>query len=101
MPEMRSWLVSFSVKSRSEAPSQWRYRSPRAGWLAWMTLAPAAPSTCFRSGRLVPCSSHQVLRNQSVGSRCRVASSGPRFQTVIRTRISSGESFAYSTKTSK
>ena len=31
----------------------------------------------------------QVLRNQSVGSRCSVAASGPRLVTVIRIKMSS------------
>ena len=42
-----------------------------------------------------------VFRNQSVGRRCNAAASGPRFVTVSRIRMQSGESFAYSTCTSK
>jgi len=43
----------------------------------------------------------QSFRNQSVGSRCSSAASGPRLAAVIRTRMSSGAALAYSTKTSK
>ncbi len=43
----------------------------------------------------------QSLRNQSVGSRCSSAASGPRLVAVIRIRRSCGPSLAYSTKTSK
>src|SRR4029453_1844077 len=43
----------------------------------------------------------QVLRNHSVGKTRRRAASGPRLCTVMRTRMSSGPSFAYSTNTSK
>ena len=43
----------------------------------------------------------QVLRNQSVGNKCNVAFSGPRFAIVRRIRMSSSEAFAYSAKTSK
>ena len=43
----------------------------------------------------------QVFRNQSVGSRCRFAASGPRFTMVIRTSTSSGAAFAYSAVISK
>ena len=42
-----------------------------------------------------------ALRNQSVGRTCSVAASGPRFSTVMRMSMSSGEALAYSTKTSK
>jgi hypothetical protein len=42
-----------------------------------------------------PASPHaHVLRNQSVGSTCRVAASGPRFSTVIRMHKSVGAAFA-------
>ena len=43
----------------------------------------------------------QSLRNQRVGRRWISAGSGPRLCAVIRTRISSGPSLAYSTNTSK
>ena len=43
----------------------------------------------------------QVLRNQSVGSKCNAAFSGPRFAIVRRIRMSFSEAFAYSAKTSK
>ena len=43
----------------------------------------------------------QVLRNQSVGSRCSVAVSGPRLAIVRRIRMSFGAALAYSAKTSK
>jgi hypothetical protein len=43
----------------------------------------------------------QVLRNHSVGSKCSVAVSGPRFHVVTRIKISSSLPFAYSVNTSK
>lgn len=43
----------------------------------------------------------QVFRNHSVGKTRTRAASGPRLCTVMRMRMSSGLSFAYSTKTSK
>ena len=43
----------------------------------------------------------QLLRNQSVGSTCSAAASGPRLAAVIWIRMSSGAALAYSTKTSK
>ena len=43
----------------------------------------------------------QVLRNQIVGSRVKLAGSGPLFTTVTRMKISSKSRFAYSTKRSK
>ena len=52
-------------------------------------------------GSSPPPAQDQVCRNQSVGSTCSRASSGPRLCTVTCMRRSSGESFAYSTKTSK
>ncbi len=36
----------------------------------------------------------QVLRNQSVGSTCRVSSVSPRFATVITTHMSVGDALA-------
>ena len=46
---------------------------------------PAGPSTCVSSGFSAGRASHddQVLRNQSVGSRCSSAASGPRLAAVI------------------
>jgi hypothetical protein len=41
------------------------------------------------------------LRNQRVGNRWSAAVSGPRFVAAIRIRMSSGETLAYSTWTSK
>ena len=69
-------------------------------------LVPAAALTCLRFGfsgdRLDPAiQDAQSLRNQSVGSRCSSAASGPRLNAVILTRMSSGLALAYSTKTSK
>ena len=39
----------------------------------------------------------QVLRNQSVGSRCSTAGSGPRLAAVIAISMSFGPALAYST----
>src|SRR6266576_794372 len=66
----------------------------------------AAASICFRIGfsaALLDSAIHadQSLRNHSVGKRCSPAAFGPRLTAVILTRMSSGPSLAYSTKTSK
>ena len=53
-----------------------------------------------RASRLAP-PHDQVLRNQMVGNRSIAAGSGPRFDTLILIRMSSGEALAYSTTTSK
>ncbi len=60
--------------------------------------APVVPSTA----RNAPFgwSIHHVLRNQSDGRRCSVADSALRLVTVMRTWMSSGALFAYSTSTS-
>ena len=93
----RSVLVSFSVKSSVADPSAERNRSPRSGCEAAITPEPA----CRSPGRGASPPHDQVLRNQRVGSTWSVAASGPRLATVISTRRSSGDAFAYSTNTSK
>src|SRR6185369_2416801 len=65
------------------------------------TLVPLGPAPVESDGFAVPGDHVQVFRNQSVGRRCTVAASGPRFQTLIRTSTSAGDAFAYSTNTSK
>ena len=65
-----------------------------------MTLAPLVRFAAARCG-LVPGHQFHVLRNHSVGNKSRVAASGPRFAIVMRMKHSSGDDFAYSTKTSK
>jgi hypothetical protein len=61
-----------------------------------------APDPTTRNDGFGRSSPHdQVLRNQRVGKTRSRAASGPRLWTVMRTRMSSGLSFAYSTNTSK
>src|SRR5262249_33469547 len=69
--------------------------------LAQLPLPPSRPSPRCSRGFAAPLPLDHVLRNHSVGSTCSVAACGPRFATVISTRMSSGEPFAYSTNTSK
>src|SRR5208283_5796944 len=96
-PKMRSLFVSFSVKRSDTSPSTYSQRSPNSADEAAMMRRPAGPVTCRSTGLGV--SGHQVhvLRNQRVGSRWSVAGSGPRLETEILIRISSGVSLAYST----
>jgi hypothetical protein len=60
-----------------------------------MMRMPAGADTCRSTG--LGESGHQVqlLRNQRVGSRWSVAGSGPRLETAILIRVSSGVSLAY------
>ena len=71
-------------------------RRARGGWPE-STPGRASRSDGFRSSS----PQDQVLRNHSVGRTRSRAASGPRLCTVMRTRMSSGPSFAYSTNTSK
>src|SRR5688572_7780042 len=99
-------LLSFSVNNSSGGASpacgstSHRQR-PKVRWL----VSTAPGRVCFIHGLTshVSCAQPQdhVLRNQSVGSRCSGARSGPRLVTVSLIRTSFGERFAYSTKTSK
>ncbi len=50
-------------------------------------------------GRGAPSSQDQVLRNHSVGSTSKVASSGPWFSTTMRISTSEGLALAYVTST--
>src|SRR5512138_854250 len=99
----RALFVSFSVKSRGTSPSQYKWYTPRVGWVAAITSVLGGPSTRFSTGFSVGLATQDahVFRNQRVGSTCSSATSGPRFQIVILIRMSSGDSLAYSTKTSK
>jgi len=94
-------LVSFSVKSSGGAPSATSQRRPYSDTSTPMirALSRSAPRHSFASTGCRP--QRQVLRHQIVGRRSSGAACGPRFQAVIRTRISSHEAFAYSTNTSK
>ena len=93
---------SFSVKSSSGAPSRLERQAPVILAVdvdrgeARTRLAGAQPLPPH-----VPRPHDHVLRNQIVGSTWTVASSGPRLKTRMRMRMSSGELFAYSVKTSK
>src|SRR5688572_32518064 len=91
-PLTRSKLVSFSVKSHV-APSARTRRSPSSECEA-RTAVP--PSISRNEGRSAASSQDHTLRNQMVGRTCSVAGSGPRLQTVISTRMSSGAALAYS-----
>src|SRR4029453_7831499 len=98
-------LLSFSVKSglgnwpTGSGPA-FRKKRPSIGWLSKRQF----PS-CVIDGFLVTLSSvhpqDHWLRNQVVGNKGSAAASGPRLATVIRIRMSLGDAFAYSAKTSK
>jgi hypothetical protein len=62
---------------------------------------PASRIAGFGMSSSIPPFHDQVFRNQSVRRTCNGAGAGPRLCAVIRTRMSSGAAFAYSTKTSK
>ena len=105
-PKRRVWLVSLSVKSSGTSASQYRKYvangSPCAA-SACSARATGVPGSATRAirGFAPPPRHDHVLRNHSVGSTCSGAASGPRLHTLIRTRMSSGDAFAYSTNTSK
>ena len=73
---------------------------PRAELGVIGARSPPGPPAAGAGRAPLPPHDH-VLRNHTVGSTWSVAGSGPRFSTVIRTRMSSGEALAYSTNTSK
>src|SRR3982074_1800222 len=98
---MRAGLLSFSVNNSGGFPSQYRNRSPSSPCEAASKTEPGPDSTSLMTGFDWPADHDQVLRNQSVGSTCRVAAWGPRLATLIWMRVSSGDSLAYSTNTSK
>src|SRR6476646_8907975 len=100
-PKIRWVLVSFSVKRRGTSPSHQRYRVPRSECDALMTVIPFGSVPCSRLGLWAPSDQDQVLRNHRVGRTCSSAASSPRLQTDILMSTSSGDSLAYSTKTSK
>ena len=101
IPNNRFALVSFSVNRISGPCCRYNHRSPHCGSDKWMTPCPASGRTCFRRGLALFPSQDQQFRNQIVGSKRIRAASGPRLLTVMRTRMSSGVLFAYSTTTSK
>ncbi len=93
-PKSSSALVSLSVKSsRGETPatgSQASRSRPRPGWSA-RSRPSAARARCPFGQYPSPLRPQaQVLRSQSVGSRCRLAGAAPRFAQVTRIRMSSG-----------
>src|SRR5262245_42648315 len=97
-PKTRAVLVSLLVNNTGTARSNSSWRSPRIGCEAVIDCAPH----CFSEGIDAAGFDHaHVLRNHSVGRRCTIAASGPRFHTLIRIKISSGVAFAYSMKISK
>jgi hypothetical protein len=82
-------LVSFSQTSGSGSPPPASLIVPSAGSAATMR-----PSRASSDGRAIAGSHDQRLRNQRVGSRWSVASSGPAFRAVTRMQMSSGPAFA-------
>jgi len=78
-----------------------RVNRPSVAWSATTRTASRASDGFGHRPSSDTDSQFQVLRNQSVGSRCTVAGSGPRFTTVSRLRTSSAPAFAYSASTSK
>src|SRR6478609_8881833 len=99
----RALFVSFSVKSRGTSPSQYKWYRPNVGCVAAIRPVPDGPSIRLSTGFSLGLATQDahVFLNHRVGSTCSSAFSGPRFQTVILIRMSSGAPFAYSTKTSK
>ena len=93
-------LVSFSVNSSVGRAVADRGSARRASGCDAIATAPRI-AAASAAGRGPSAPQDQVLRNQSVGSTCSVAASGPRLWTVIWIRMSSGDAFAYSTNTSK
>src|SRR6185295_11433518 len=96
VPNIRSLLVSFSVKSSGTSPSQYRYRPPSKVCDAATACEPLLPAAGFITGLGVPGHHVQILRNHRVGRTCNVVGSGPRLHTLIWMRMSSGVCLAYS-----
>ena len=97
-PYSRARFVSFSQNSvTGGVPSgpgpAISSISPQTGWETVTPPPAAAPSIGRASAALEP-PQDQVLRNQAVGSTCRVAASGPALVTEIVISRSSGEALA-------
>src|ERR1035438_9421444 len=100
-PNKRCVLVSFSQNNAAgPVPSgpgpAISSSGPRNGWSAVTEVAPvhAVAPAAAKAGRAAPSSQDHVLRNQAVGSTCRVAGSGPALVTVMAINRSSGSAFA-------
>ena len=89
VPHRRSALDSFSQATAVGRPSPVRTMRPSSA--CSVTIVPSfADSMGLRSSR----PQDHVLRNQTVGSTWRVASSGPALRTDSRMQTSSGSAFA-------
>ena len=91
-PYKRAMLVSLSQNSaRRDAvgPGRASNRYPASRWSSTTTASPAS-----RTGTGWSAYHRHRLRNHSVGSTSIVASSGPRFSTVMLASTSVGETFA-------
>ncbi len=99
-PKSRAVLVSFSQNSgigrAPPGPGPARSSSSFPNGCQMLTAsAPAdAAAAVARTGLGAPSSQDQVLRNQAVGSTCRVAASGPALVAWTVIRMSSGSAFA-------
>ena len=99
-----SAFVSFSVKSSagavpSEAIEASIAKRPSVAWSAITPASPRAASVGFRQQPSWRQPQLHVFRNQSVGSTCRRAASGPRFSRRTRTSTSSPQTSPATTAT--
>ena len=92
----------WSRSRRTAAPRRARRTGAGGGDLGMARAGRRRRPPAARAARAAPRPrvQDQVLRNQSCGSRCSGAASGPRFSTVTRSSRSSGAALAYSTVTS-
>ena len=97
-PYSRARFVSFSQNSAvGGVPSgpgpATSSSSPQNGWET-VTPPPAPAASTGRASAALEPPQDQVLRNQAVGSTCRVAVSGPALVTEIVISRSSGDALA-------
>ena len=93
-PYRRAVFVSLSQKTaRGGTPSGPAAASSRYPSSRWSSTTTASPSSA-RTGTGWSAYHLHRLRNHSVGSTSMVASSGPRFSTVMLASTSVGETFA-------
>src|SRR5579859_7783651 len=97
----RSTFESFSVKSSSGDPSQYRNRRPYTSSSTETAAMDGPAAQGAITARFSVGFHDQRLRCQIVGRMSSGAGSGPRLIAVMRISTSSGDAFAYSTNTSK
>src|SRR5689334_2650863 len=95
VPNSRLVFVSFSQnKTAGAAPSGPQSAISSSGPRAGCSIRTDAPLAATMVGRGAPASQDHVLRNQDVGSTCRVSVTGPALVTETAIKRSSGSALA-------